>query len=254
MREKRGQVTVFVIIALILVVVAILFYLLYPQIKSTLGLDVKNPNQFIQDCMAGKIEAAKDKVSTQGGSVDPENYFLYKNEKIEYLCYTREYYLMCIVQEPLLKRHVEKEIKEELEKSVQGCFEDLESTFEKKGYGVTMKNGDFSIELLPERIVAKFNNSIVLTKGDSREEYKSFSVVLKDNLYELVSIANSIISMETEYGDSETTTYMNYYHDLKVNKLKQTDGTTIYILTNRITGDKFQFASRSLAWPPGYNL
>ena len=44
---------------------------------------------------------------------------------------------------------------------------------------------------------------------------------------------------------------MNYYHDLKVEKNKQTDGSTIYILTERDTENKFQFASRSVAWPPG---
>jgi hypothetical protein len=42
-----------------------------------------------------------------------------------------------------------------------------------------------------------------------------------------------------------------YYHDLKVEKKKQIDETSIYILTNRDTGEKFQFASRSYAFPPG---
>jgi hypothetical protein len=45
---------------------------------------------------------------------------------------------------------------------------------------------------------------------------------------------------------------MNYYHDLKVEKKKQLDGTNIYILTDRNNENKFQFASRSVAWPPGY--
>ena len=76
--------------------------------------------------------------------------------------------------------------------------------------------------------------------------------MLDNNLYELASIAESIVEWEATYGDSETTTYMNYYHDLKVEKKKQTDGTTIYIVTNRDTRNKFQFASRSVAWPPGY--
>jgi len=77
-------------------------------------------------------------------------------------------------------------------------------------------------------------------------------VILNNNLYELVSIVNSILNWEARYGDSETTIYMNYYHDLKVEKKKQSDGSTIYILTDRNTLDKFQFASRSVAWPPGY--
>ncbi|MFH1240218.1 MAG: hypothetical protein V1672_03295, partial [Candidatus Diapherotrites archaeon] len=98
---------------------------------------------------------------------------------------------------------------------------------------------------------ATFNSSLVLTK-ESTEKYDLFSVVLNNNLYELVSVANSILNWETRYGDSETTNYMTYYHDLKVEKKKQSDGSTIYILTDRNNGNKFQFASRSVAWPPGY--
>jgi len=253
MREKKAQVTIFVITALVLVVIAILFYLFYPQIRSTLGLDTKNPNEFIQDCIADSIKVAEEKLVLQGGSIDPEHYFLYNDEKIEYLCYNSEYYLMCVVQQPLLKRHIEEEIKKEIKGDVEACFNDLESEYKSKGYDVTLSRGDFNIELLPNRIIANFNHTLTLEK-DSVEQYKSFSVVINDNLYELISIANSIISMEAKYGDSEVTTYMNYYHDLKVEKLKQTDGTTIYILTDRNTGNKFQFASRSLAWPPGYGI
>jgi len=47
---------------------------------------------------------------------------------------------------------------------------------------------------------------------------------------------------------------MTYYRDLKVEKKKQTDGSTVYILTKMDSGDKFQFASRSVAWPPGYGI
>ena len=107
------------------------------------------------------------------------------------------------------------------------------------------------IELLPKRIVGIFNYSLILTKG-STERYDSFSVVLNNNLYELVSIASSILNWEARYGKAESTIYMNYYHDLKVEPKLQSDGTTIYILTDRNNGNKFQFASRSVAWPPGY--
>ena len=109
---------------------------------------------------------------------------------------------------------------------------------------------DLNVELLPKRIVVTFNRSLTLTKEES-QKYSSFVVILNNNLYELVSIANSILNWEARYGDSETTTYMDYYHDLKVEKKKQSDGTTIYILTDRNNQNKFQFASRSIAWPPG---
>jgi hypothetical protein len=72
-----------------------------------------------------------------------------------------------------------------------------------------------------------------------------------NNLFELVVIENSIIDWETTYGDAEVTTYMAYYPNLKVEK-KSGSGGKVYILTDRDTGNKFEFASRSQVWPSGY--
>jgi hypothetical protein len=44
---------------------------------------------------------------------------------------------------------------------------------------------------------------------------------------------------------------MNYYHDLKVEKKRQVDETKIYILTDTTRDNKFEFATRSYAFPPG---
>ena len=107
------------------------------------------------------------------------------------------------------------------------------------------------MELYPERIISNFNYSLTLTKGDDTQKYDSFVVVLNNNLYELVSIANNIIEWETLFGDAETTTYMTYYHDLKVEKNLRGSNGKIYVLTNRNTGDKFQFAIRGQIMPAG---
>ena len=65
-------------------------------------------------------------------------------------------------------------------------------------------------------------------------------------------IASSISNWEAKYGDSETMNYMIYYPNLKVEKKKQGDGTTIYIITDKESEDKFMFASRSLVLPAGF--
>ncbi len=250
--SKRGQVTVFIIIAIIIVAAALLIYSFYPDIKTSLGLEEKTPQGFIQSCIQDEIKADADKLSLQGGSLAPEHYILYNNDKIEYLCYTNEYYIPCVVQQPMLKEHIESEIKNEIDKKVDECFTSMKESYEKKGYDVALKSGEKKVELLPKRIVSTFNYSLTLTKGGDTERYDSFVVMLNNNLYELIAITNSILNWEVSYGDAETTTYMNYYHNLKVEKRKQSDGTTVYILTDRDTENKFQFASRSIAWPPGF--
>lgn len=252
-RNRRGQVTIFIIIAVVIVVIGILIYSFYPEIVTGLGLGTKNPQEFIQSCIEEDIENNIEILSLQGGSLSPEHYILYNNDKIEYICYTGEYYKLCVVQKPMLKEHIESEIKNDLQEKVEACFNSLEESYQKRGYDVNLKKGGINIELLPKRVVSNFNYSLVLTKGET-ERYDSFRVMLNNNIYELVSIANSILEWEATYGDAETTVYMDYYHDLKVEKKKQSDGTTIYILTDRNTENKFQFASRSVAWPPGYGV
>jgi len=73
-----------------------------------------------------KIVNDLDMLSLQGGSLEPEHYILYENEKVEYLCYTNEYYKTCVVQQPMLKNHIEAEIKESIQERVTECFDNLE--------------------------------------------------------------------------------------------------------------------------------
>jgi len=43
---KRGQVTIFIIIAIIIIVLGVLIYLFYPQIQSWISPESKNPAAF----------------------------------------------------------------------------------------------------------------------------------------------------------------------------------------------------------------
>lgn len=250
-KRKKAQVTIFIIIGIVIIGFGVLIYAFYPQIKSAFGFEEKDPYSFMQSCLEDELKNIVKTISLQGGSLEPNFYFTYKGEKIEYLCYAESYYKTCVIQQPMLKRHIESEIKKEIKEEVNACFDDLKKSFEKRAYDVVLEENDFSVELLPEKIIILSNNSLFLKKDESKE-YKSFKIFINNNLYETVSIVNSILEWETRYGDAETTSYMDYYPNLKVEKKKQSEGTTIYILTNRKTQDKFQFASRSIAWPPGY--
>jgi hypothetical protein len=249
--EKRGQVTIFIIIAIIIVFAAVLIYMFYPQITTTLGTQENTPQSYIQSCIEKEISDTVNLLSLQGGSFNVTNYIMYNDSKVEFLCYTNEYYRPCLVQQPMLKQHIESEIKSRISSDVNKCFSSLKTNYEKQGYVVDLKSGSINVELLPKRVISTFNYSLTTTKGDT-QKYSSFVVILNNNLYELTSIANSIIQWESTYGDAEVTSYMTYYHDLKVEKVLRSSGEKVYIITDRNTGNKFQFASRGQAWPAGY--
>ncbi|PJC23959.1 hypothetical protein CO058_00935, partial [candidate division WWE3 bacterium CG_4_9_14_0_2_um_filter_35_11] len=79
-KNHSAQVTIFIIVAIVIVALGILIYLLYPKIESSLGGGEENPQTFMQNCLEENIAGTVDILSSQGGSMNPENYFLYNNE------------------------------------------------------------------------------------------------------------------------------------------------------------------------------
>ena len=140
--EKRGQVTFFIIIAIIIIVAGVLVYFFVPKASTQTTFDVKNPQGFIQSCLQKTIEGRITTLSLQGGSLNPEFYFTYENNKVQYLCYTNEYYSKCVVQPPILtQQYIESEIKDSISSDVSSCFDSLQQSYKNDGYVPSLKIG-----------------------------------------------------------------------------------------------------------------
>ncbi len=250
-QNKRGQVTIFIIIAIIIVALIVLIYAFFPKIKTGLNLEQKNPQVFIQSCIEDDLEEIVQNVSLQGGSINPSPSMMYSGNNIEYLCYTNQYYELCGVQQPFLKKHIQEEIENAITPIVDDCFNALVEDYQNKGYNVNFAPGSTEVELLPKRIILDLSHKLVLSK-DSTENHEGFNIFLNNNLYELVGIAKSIVEMETTLGEADPLYYMMIYHDLKVEKFEQAEGSRVYVLTDRTNGKKLQSAPRGVAFPPGY--
>jgi hypothetical protein len=110
---------------------------------------------------------------------------------------------------------------------------------------------NISVELVPEHILVNIGSDLTITKSKT-ESYKNMKVDISSKMYELVMIASSILNWEARYGDSESMKYMAYYPEIRVEKKKQGEGSTVYILTDKVSSDKFMFAVRSLVLPSGF--
>ncbi len=250
MKTKRGQLTIFIILAIAIIFVLIVLFLNRSDFKSLFNL--QSPSEQIIECTQNSLKQAIDIISFQGGSLNPENFFLYKDNKIEYLCYTQEDYRPCKMQKPILKSAIESEIKKYSEPKIKECIESVKRTLEDKGDIVSLKEPVVSIELLPNNVLAEIDLDLQINSQDSTESYKIIKADIGSKLYEFSAIASKIVNDEVTLGDSETLAYMlTNKHWLKVEKKKQSEGTKIYILTNRESGDEFWFATRSYAMPAG---
>ena len=101
--NRQGQVTLFVILALIVVAVVIVIFA-FPQV-NVFSSNV-NPSSYLRSCIEPEIDNVKSTLSMQGGYSNPTNYAMYNDLKLQYLCYTSDHYIPCTVQQPLLLKHV----------------------------------------------------------------------------------------------------------------------------------------------------
>ena len=248
-KPRKAQVTVFIILALAIVIILILLLVGKDRIVSI--VTTQDPVDQIRACVDEPMENALEVLTVQGGSLEPTNYYYYQGNKIEYLCYAEANYQKCVMQKPLLKQSIEKELEGYLQPRIKNCISAVKSSLQKKGYTVSSNpNPVVNVQLVPGNILVDIQSDLKLTK-DTTESYKSVKTDYSSNLYELTMITGSILNWEARYGDSETMNYMIYYPNIKAEKKKQGDGSTVYILTDRFTLDKFMFATRSVVIPPG---
>ncbi len=258
--NNRGQVAIFVIIGIIIVAVILLFILIQTDVVPLPG---GGGTDYIEGDYVGSIEKCieEDKdidskinnITAQGGSYEPEFYYDKGGEKYEYLCYIGGYYETCVMQQPVLMGHIENEIEEQIKRDVRNCVKEVSEEFEEEGYNVNRGSVEFDFEFITDNRVFRINPSVSLSKDGSRESYREEIEIRKQSkMYNLISLSTSILNEESIRGDTDPLSYMVAYPEIRIEKKKQGDGTTLYFLKNINSGEEFNFAVRSLAWPPGY--
>jgi hypothetical protein len=248
--RNRGQVAIFVILAIVIVGIIVILYL-FPGANIFVSQDL-NPSSFLRDCIEPSVEEIVPVLALQGGYSQPDHFVTYQGNEIQYLCYTDQNYKPCIVQQPLLKRHFEEEIKNYVEPRARECVNELKDSYERRGFRVTSSPGDINVSFIPGSLVVDFLSPMTISK-ESSQTFRKFAVSVDSELYDLLLTSTSIIQFESTLGDSETTLYLQYYPDLKIEKIKR-DSDTIYIVSDVVSGDSFRFATRSLVWPQGYGI
>jgi len=255
LKSKRSQVTVFIILTL--AIIAILAFVFYPNIKK--AIIPQKPGDLIpKDCIEKIVRDNLNKTLLHGGNIYPELYFNYNNQSLTYICYTSEWYKTCVMQEPFLNQKVEFEVKKYSQTEIDRCVNSMIEKLKSKGYSVSAKGTkEATIEIkAPKKVETSLDIELTTEKNGEVEIIPKnlFQTNFVSNAYEMLIVASSIQNFEARYGDSDIMEYMIFYPNLKVQKLKQSDGTKVYIIEDRQTGEKLQFATRSLAWPPGFDV
>jgi hypothetical protein len=254
---KRGQITIFIIIAVVLVAsVALFFVLRKPVLKVGVSEDV-DINGFLTTCLGDKIREGTDLISLQGGNVEPKisKRFKFDDEpyrNISYLCYTGGYYLPCTNIEPLLLSHIKEELKEYIFQEVESCFNDAADSLENKGYIVDSNYRGFNIEFSLTKIIVKIDGDMTITKAEETKKLEGLNVAVISRFYDLAMVTQEILNQEGRFCYFNSQGYMIFYPEYEIDRFHTSDATTIYTVGYKDSEEKFRFAIRGCVFPPGW--
>lgn len=249
---KKGQVTIWVIIAIFIVAIILVFFLLQKEKKPLpVTREGVNPVPFIQSCTRQVVYDTLEKIMPRGGFVSPTNYKLYKNTKVAYLCENEGYFKPCINQHPMFLREVENELLKESYEKINDCFYDLQSELEKRNAKMNFSELNVTISFAPSRInVDIFRETEINEKGENRK-FRDFSLKIVHPIYDLIMVANEIASQEAKYCYFEYAGYMIEYPKFDIEKVTLPDSTKIYNIKERVSNKNLAIAIRGCAIPPG---
>jgi hypothetical protein len=244
---KRGQLTIFVIIALLIVSVILIYFLwLKPQYITPSSGQLS-----IQSCMEKAVKDGILSLSQTGGFRNPQLFTSYQDKKIGYLCYTNLYYKSCVMQVPFLKNNFQEQLKAEIQGEIYQCYDSSLSDLRSRGYEISEGKKDFSLSIDPGQVTVTLDAPVTLTR-ESSSRFTTFKATVNSKIYDILMVATSIVQQESRYGDSDTISMMIFYPGLGIQKIRREDGTTIYMVGNKDTKLQYYFATRSFAWPAGY--
>jgi hypothetical protein len=218
MDKKRGQVTLFVILGIVIVAIIVLVLSFKSDIivsggsKEDLGGVMKGISDQIDKCLKKQADGPIKKIALQGGYLSPSagTYRLWNDTTISYLCYNMQNSPTCI-NRLLTVEGMEKQLAKQIEEGLKTCV-DIQpkgliptyDIFTPQDYNVTVRilldavniNLDYPITLK-----SKKNKDVVVTK-------KEFKTQVAVPLGDLVNVVYSIINAETSVGFFDQLTYM----------------------------------------------
>jgi len=248
-KPKRAQVTIFIILAIIIVGAILVFFLwVKPNYVTPEGGQLG-----FEGCVEDVIKESVAKLGMQGGFSEPEFAYDYKTNKVAYLCYTNLYYRPCVRQVAFLSPHFENELEKDTKDKIQSCYESSVNELKSRGFDVVKSDGELKIELGIKKMEVLFNAPTSVSSSGSSSSFKEFEIQMYSEMYDLLLVSNSIVESEINSGTVDAGLIGLYHPDLVVTKIREEDKTIIYNLKTTNTGEEFKFAVRSYAYPAGYS-
>ncbi len=250
LRTKRGQVTIFIIFGILVIVGILALFFLMGDGGEILAPSDLGPRDSVRDCVEDVVEESVVRILENGGERSPSHAVLYEGREWNYLCYQQEYYIGCHNIHPMLEIQIEREIERDSATGIQGCFDVMKDDFEGRGFEVSGGSTEYFVDLVSGHIDINLKKKIDIDGESGANSFENFNTGISSSIYKLVQVVRRIVDSESQFCDFEYNAYMLLYPEYDI---KRTDyrENKIYSVSDRLSGEEFKFAIRSCAFPPG---
>jgi len=257
-KQKKGQLTIFIIAALILIGLVGIFFVFRGGTlveEKTQKLE-ENPELFLESCIKDKVREGIEFISLRGGYINNKLNINFQFEKepirnITYLCYNQNSYLPCINQKPTFMEDLKTEMKNYILEDVENCFVEIRESLGKEGFETNIEYENFEVEIIPKRIIVQTDSEITLTKSGETTKQENIKVEIPSRLYEISSIVQELVNQEARFCYAEGLGISLIYPEFSIDKFKTGESTIIYTVDHKESKERFRFALRGCAIPPG---
>lgn len=253
--SRKGQMTIWIIVAIVIFASVALFLLLYREPASIdptgedFGVDI---NSYMQGCVAPRVYEVVDLMLPRGGFVNPQNTVVFDGLPVEYLCLNSGNFAPCVHQHPVLLREIKEEIYTYIYEDVEHCFEELRLDFSERNIDATgLSNFELNIDLQQDLITLDVTQETGLSGLGSSGVSDDIRIEVESPLYNLALIAMEIANQEATYCYFEFVGYNVLYPRYEIDQHTLSDATSVYTIRDLETLKEFRLATRSCAIGPG---
>ncbi|MBM3247719.1 hypothetical protein FJZ17_04250 [Candidatus Pacearchaeota archaeon] len=253
--SKKGQLTIFVIVAIIIVFIIAGFLLLNKN--SDIPSLKENPSGYIKasvdKCTKEAIEEAEKVIIKNAGFIEQDNPWIFNLTSYELLCDSSGKNNLCTNNHPMLIVETQNQIKEYIAPKINACFETIKSSL--RNYKYQSESNEINVMIVDKEIRTEIKKDLVIEVNEQKVNIESFNVKISSPLYKFIYLTNRIINQELDCNcgeescNADLVNLMRYNREFEIIKpVYGMNGEEVFTITEINSGKQFVFAIRNCAY------
>ncbi len=249
--QRRGQVTLFIILGIILVVIVgiILFSrqanIYTPATQENLQAKLEAIKNHITDCMDEASQDPINRIAQQGGYLItiPGSYRLWNDTTISYLCWNQANQRACM-NRMLTKEHMQDQLNIAIKQQIETCLDVQGEADLIQSYDLLLpKDFDVKTAITKSSVLVTLDYPITLKSksGDTKVSKEEFTKTINVPLGDLYEVSQEIVNAEAT-GFFDSLTYMLSKYSKYTIYTHKPYPDTLYQIKLREGGYVFQMA------------